>query len=157
MFMGLFVALLVILADQVSKFYVMTYLMNDGHYIGVTSFFNVIQAWNTGVSFSMFNDGGKTGLIILSLIAVVVVIFLLRWMYKDNSKLIRVALGMIVGGAIGNLIDRIRYGAVYDFLDFHVSGHHWPAFNVADSFICIGAFLIIVYGMFSVEKRTKGE
>ena len=153
MFLGLFTALFVIILDQFSKFYVMTSLLKDEHYIGVTSFFNIVQAWNTGVSFSMFNNGGKLGLIVLSSIAVVVVIFLLRWMYKDNSKLIKVALGMIVGGAIGNLIDRIRYGAVYDFLDFHVSGHHWPAFNVADSFICIGAFLIVIYGIFSKEKK----
>jgi signal peptidase II len=59
----------------------------------------------------------------------------------------QVALGMVIGGAIGNVIDRVRLGAVFDFLDVHAFGHHWPAFNVADSFICIGAFLIIIDGL----------
>ena len=151
---GLLTALLVFAADQLSKIYVMD-LMKDGAIIVLTPFFSIIQAWNTGISFSMFKDGGMAGTAILSLIALGVVIFLLRWMYVEKCKMVQISLGMIIGGAIGNLADRIRYGAVYDFLDFHIGTHHWPAFNIADSFICIGAFLIIVYCLFVAKNKEE--
>ena len=69
----------------------------------------------------------------------------------------RISLGMVIGGALGNVIDRIRLGAVYDFLDVHVGIHHWPAFNLADSFICIGAVLIVCESMFFSKCNNKGE
>lgn len=81
-------------------------------------FFNVVRAWNTGVSFSMFNNYGNLGAILLSVIAGVIVVFLVYWLYQEKDKLAQVALGMITAGAVGNVIDRIRLGAVLTFWTF---------------------------------------
>jgi signal peptidase II len=133
---------------------VFDYLNHTARVVEVFSFFNLVSAWNTGVSFSMFNDLGGMGVYILSLFALIVVGFLFFWLRKEQSCLMQLALGFVIGGAVGNVIDRLRQGAVFDFLDVHVGAHHWPAFNVADSFICIGACLIICHGVFA-EKDVK--
>lgn len=148
MFIGLGVAVLVVLLDQLSKMFVFGYLQEHAPVLSVTSFFNLVSAWNTGVSFSMFNDMGQIGVYILSSFSLMVAFFLLYWLKSETSFYMQVSLGMVIGGALGNVIDRLRMGAVFDFLDVHVYGHHWPAFNLADSFICIGAVLIICDGVF---------
>ena len=155
MVLGLFVALAALLFDQLSKWYI------QGYFEGVQSpqsfggFFNLVEAWNTGVSFSMFDDGGFWGIVILSAFALGVVVFLLCWLKKENNKAIQVSLGLIIGGALGNVIDRIRFGAVYDFLDFYYNDWHWPAFNLADTFICLGAIIIIFHGMITADTNHK--
>lgn len=154
MLLGLSIALVIVAADQISKYWVLADLLKEQPIIMYTSFFNVVRAWNTGVSFSMFNDYGNLGAILLSVIALVIVGFLLYWLKTENNRLSQAALGFIIGGAIGNVIDRVRLGAVFDFLDFHIGGSHWPAFNVADSFICIGATILIAQSLFNVV-RTK--
>lgn len=148
MILGLFTAFLVVVFDQLSKIFVFEYLMGGNSAKEITSFFNLVAAWNTGVSFSMFNNLGGSGVYILSSFSLGVVGFLLYWLYKEKSVYMRVSLGFVIGGALGNVIDRIRLGAVFDFLDVHVGQYHWPAFNVADSFICIGAMLIVCEGLF---------
>ncbi len=147
MIVGLLIALLVIVLDQFSKIMVYSYLLEVGRMVEVTSFFNLVSAWNTGVSFSMFNNLGVNGVYILSAFSLLVVGFLLYWLNNEKSLYMRASLGFVIGGAIGNVIDRVRLGAVYDFLDVHLGVHHWPAFNVADSFICIGAVLIVLDGV----------
>ena len=109
------------------------------------------------VAVSLFDNGGIWGTIILSAFALAVVAFLLSWLKNEQSRLVQAALGMIIGGALGNVADRIRFGAVYDFLDFYYNGWHWPAFNAADSFICIGAFLIIVHSLLNHKKQSLKE
>ena len=155
MFIGLIAACLVLAADQLSKFWVRYDLLGDRGFLMVNDYLNVITAWNTGVSFSMFDDFGMWGIIGLSLLAVAIVLYLLYWMAHEKDKLICVALGCIIGGALGNVIDRVRLGAVFDFLDLHVGAHHWPAFNVADSFICIGAAVIVLHGLIVRVKTDK--
>lgn len=155
MILGLIVAAVVIIADQVSKFWVLNELLGERAGIVYTSFFNIVRAWNTGVSFSMFNDYGNWGTIGLSVIAVAIVGFLLYWLYQETDRIAQIALGMIIGGAIGNVIDRIRLGAVFDFLDLHIGESHWPAFNAADSFICIGATILIVQSLFNVVRKNE--
>ena len=152
MILGLVAALFVVLADQVSKALIFGYLTESQPTVLVTDFFNLVTAWNTGVSFSMFNNLGNYGIYILSGFSLLVICFLMYWMCKEKDKLMQVALGFIVGGALGNVIDRVRIGAVFDFLDVHIGEHHWPAFNVADSFICIGAVLLIL-GNIRFKKR----
>ena len=154
MFLGLCMAAAVLLADQISKYYILTEVLEDRAMIIYTSWFNLVKAWNTGVSFSMFNDMGGLGVFLLSVLAMGIIAFLIVWLKKEPSRLVQVALGFIIGGAIGNLIDRVRLGAVFDFLDFHIADAHWPAFNVADSFICIGAIIIIVHSLFNKEKSV---
>ena len=117
--------------------------MNPPETIEVTSFFNLLLTHNRGVSFGMFpagSDAGKWGLIVLAL---VISGFLIRWLYKSQDLISVIALGMIIGGAMGNVIDRVLIGAVIDFLDFHAFGTHWPAFNVADTAITVGAVTLI--------------
>ncbi len=157
MILGILIAIGVIILDQISKIFVYSYLLEVGKAVEVTSFFNLVSAWNTGVSFSMFNNLGVNGIYILSAFSLGVVLFLLFWLNKEKSLYMRASLGFVIGGAIGNVIDRIRLGAVYDFLDVHVGAHHWPAFNVADSFICIGAVLIILDGVVFCNKKDIGE
>ena len=154
MFIGLIIVAVAVVLDQLSKFWVLNYVLGTYPYIKITSFFNVVNAWNTGVSFSMFSSNGSWGTVILCVLALFIVAMLLWWLKKEKSLLMQIALGMVIGGAVGNVIDRIRLGAVFDFLDFHVMGYHWPAFNVADSAICVGAALIFVK---SLRQDKKGE
>ena len=153
--LGLLTAFVVLVADQLSKLWVRADLLGERGIIMVNDYFNIVSAWNTGVSFSMFNDYGLWGVIGLSVLAIGIVGYLLYWMSREQDKFLCVTLGFIVGGALGNVIDRVRLGAVFDFLDFHIGTHHWPAFNVADSFICIGAVLIILHSLWARAKSVK--
>ena len=155
MLLGLVIAGVVIIFDQFSKYYILNHFLGLNSFIQFGDYFNVVRAWNTGVSFSMFNNYGNIGAYVLSGVAIVVVIALLIWLRTEKSKLIQIALGMVIGGAIGNVVDRLRLGAVFDFLDVHIGENHWPAFNVADSFICIGAGLIILASF--IGKASKKE
>lgn len=149
---GLGVVLAVILLDQVSKG-LMLYgvfgfdfpaIAGDWHPpIAVTGFFNLVTVWNMGVSFGMFAADSPIVRWVLIAIALAISAILVVWLSRTPSVFVASALGLIVGGAVGNVIDRIMYGAVADFLDFHVWGYHWPAFNVADSTIMIGVALLL--------------
>lgn len=154
MWLGLAAAAAVIIFDQITKYWVLGFL-GVSAYIPFGDYFNIVRAWNTGVSFSMLNDYGNMGAWLLSGLAVVIVIMLFFWLRKENSRVIQIALGMIMGGAVGNVIDRIRFGAVFDFLDVHIGDHHWPAFNAADSFICIGAAVIIAEAVVAKIRKEK--
>ena len=154
MILGFFVALTVFIADQLSKYFIFRFVTSNGAPFKVTDFFNIVAAFNKGVSFSMFNDGGLWGRGILILFALGVVIFLFLWMKDETSAFVRLCLAMIIGGAMGNVTDRLRLGAVYDFLDFHIGAYHWPAFNVADTFICLGACLIVCHALFFKKKLS---
>jgi signal peptidase II len=130
--------------DQASKWYVLTDLMNPPKEIPVTSFFSFVLAWNTGVSFSLFNSYGDLGTFILCGVAIVISLFFLGWLWRAQNYWLGCALGLIIGGAMGNLVDRMRFGAVVDFLHFYYQTYAWPAFNLADTFITIGVMLIFV-------------
>jgi len=155
--LGLFLALIAFVLDQVSKYYMFRFAIQNGSPFEVCDWFNVVAAFNKGVSFSMLDGGGLWGRVLLIIFALCVVLFLLHWMKDETSAFVRVALGMIIGGALGNVADRLRMGAVYDFLDFHIGAYHWPAFNVADSFICIGAFLIVLHAILSRKSSKENK
>jgi len=144
--LGLAVAAAVLLFDQVTKWIILDLVMDPPRMIEVTGFFNLVMVWNRGVSFGMLSNDSPLGPWLLSGAAVAISIGLTIWMYKATHWLLAVSLGLVIGGAIGNVIDRMRFGAVADFLDFHVAGYHWPAFNVADSAIVIGVILIMLDG-----------
>lgn len=152
MLLGLSVALVALILDQATKYWVLNDILAEQGVVIYTSFFSLVRAWNTGVSFSMFNNWGIIGVIALSLVALGIVIFLLLWLKGEKSKLLQVALGLIIGGACGNVLDRIRLGAVFDFLDFSIGSYHWPAFNAADSFICVGAGIIVIHSLLVKNK-----
>lgn len=129
--------------DQVTKFAVLTASDGvSGWGVEVLPFFNLVTVRNTGVSFGLLG-GGVAAWWLLSAVALVVTAFLFRWLWREPSLLIATGLGFTVGGALGNVVDRWRQGAVTDFLDFHAVGWHWPAFNLADVGIVIGAAAII--------------
>lgn len=157
MLLGLSIALAAVLLDQLSKYYILNEILGQGAVIVISPVFNLVRAWNTGVSFSMFNNYGSLGAILLSGVALVIVGFLFYWLKNETSRLSQVALGMIIGGAVGNVIDRVRLGAVFDFLDFHIGENHWPAFNLADSFICIGAAILILQSVCHYLKKEEGK
>ena len=113
MWLGFMVIFLTAAADQISKFFAAEYL-TEGQPWAVINFFNLVKVWNTGVSFSMFNNYGKAGAIVLSVFALGVVAFLGYWMLKETNKLKITALACIIGGALGNVADRVRFGAVLD-------------------------------------------
>lgn len=100
--MGLCTAAAVLIADQVSKYYILNAVLEDRAMIIYTSWFNLVKAWNTGVSFSMFNDKGFWGVVMLSALAAGIIAFLLWWLRREPSRLLQVALGFIIGGAVGN-------------------------------------------------------
>ena len=153
--MGIGIAAIVVLLDQLSKYWVLNYVLATYSYVKVTSFFNIVNAWNTGVSFSMFSSNGSWGTVVLCVLALMIVAMLIWWLKKEKNIMVQVALGMVIGGAIGNVADRIRLGAVFDFLDFYIPGYHWPAFNLADSAICVGAVLIFANSLLSNKKGVK--
>ena len=135
---------LVIVLDQLSKAWITSHFA-FGESVTVLSIFNLVLAHNTGAAFSFLNDAGGIQRWLFSIIAIAAsgwIIWLLR---KHGTQLLfAMALSMILGGALGNLIDRLMYGYVVDFLSFHWNEHYFPAFNLADSAITCGAFLLIL-------------
>ena len=142
---GLSIVAAVALADQATKWIVTGWLEEMGRGLPVTGFFNFVLVHNRGASFGMFQTDSPWGPWLLAGFTFVVIAGLLVWMARTREPGLTVALGLIIGGAAGNGADRIAHGHVIDFLDFHVAGYHWPAFNLADSAITIGV-AIVLYG-----------
>lgn len=138
------IAAVVVLLDQVTKI-TMSRLLAYGQSEPVTSFFNLVMVYNPGAAFSFLASSGGWQRWFFSALALAVSIFIV-WMLNRNAsqRMFCWSLSLILGGAVGNLIDRVAYGHVIDFLDFHVAGWHWPAFNVADAAITIGAALFVL-------------
>lgn len=139
--LGLFVAIL--LADRVSKEFLVP-LLDGQDPIVVTDFFNLVMVWNRGVSFGLFQQGDDAGRYLLTGFAVLVGLLLIVWMLRSNTVIAVIGLAMVAAGALGNAYDRIVFGAVADFLDFHAAGYHFWAFNVADSGITVGVGLLLL-------------
>lgn len=155
--MGLGIALIVFGVDQATKWWVVEQIMRPPRLIPVTPFFNLVMGWNRGVSFGLFNHDGAANAWVFTGLALVIAAVLLAWLRKAEKPIIGLAIGLIVGGALGNALDRLRFGAVADFLDFHVWGYHWPAFNVADSGITVGAALLLADALFHRAEKPKNE
>jgi signal peptidase II len=148
--LGLCVAALTIVLDQLTKAVVLALFVREGLDDGtrVAPFFNLVLTYNRGVSFGLFNaGGGGRGALVFSLVAGAIVAGLLWWLARAEGPLLAVAIGLIIGGAVGNVADRIHLGAVVDFLDFHLGSWHWPAFNLADSAICLGVAAMLLDGL----------
>lgn len=146
-------AALVVVLDQVSKFVVRQQLAY-GESVRVTGFFDLVLVFNPGAAFSFLSDasGWQRGFFIV--IAVVASAFVSFLLVRHRDKpLFSFALAFILGGALGNLIDRLVFGAVVDFLHFHVAQYYWPAFNLADSAITCGAALLIWESFFDRHSR----
>jgi signal peptidase II len=149
-------ALVTVVLDFVTKQHIFS-TMEYGTYSPVTPYFNIVHVHNTGAAFGILANAGDAVripfFIGVSLIAFGVIGFLIYKSTLDRMAYIA-GLGLVLGGAIGNFIDRIRYGFVIDFLDFHWNGSHWPAFNVADIAISVGVGLLII-DMITEERKQK--
>jgi signal peptidase II len=145
-------ALVVLIVDQFTKVLILGYYQL-GDSTPVTSFFNVVRVHNTGAAFSFLANAGGWQRWLFTGIGVVAALLIL-WMLKSHpgQKLFAFAMASILGGAIGNVLDRIFYGYVVDFLDFHWKGWHFPAFNVADSAITLGAICLILDELMRVRR-----
>lgn len=153
---GLTAAAAVFALDQVTKSAVLTASDGvSGWGVEVLPFFSLVMVRNTGVSFGLLS-GGIAAWWVLSAVALVVTAFLFRWLWREPSLLVATGLGLIVGGALGNVVDRWRHGAVTDFLDFHAAGWHWPAFNLADVGIVVGVAAII-WSSFVAPDQVDAE
>ncbi|MBI1300834.1 MAG: signal peptidase II [Alphaproteobacteria bacterium] len=172
----LLIILFILITDQISKWMIMEQVMRpliysvEGHNlfewygmarerlpfqsIEVTSFFNLVMAWNTGVSFSILSGQGDYMPWVLIGVALLITAIFVFWLYRANNILYGVSYALVIGGAMGNVIDRARFGAVIDFLDFHAMGYHWPAFNVADMAVVSGVALLIVLSLlFDIDPK----
>lgn len=154
--LGLAIAATALVLDQATKVYFYDLLVTSGRRtIEMLPFFNLVTVWNYGISFGMFNNGSAGASIIFVVLALAIVVALLLWLRSVSHPLVATALGLVIGGAIGNVIDRLRFGAVFDFLDFHLGGWHWPAFNVADAAISIGVVLLCIDALFLSPRSAK--
>ncbi len=150
-------ALIIVLSDQASKFFISRALLSAPRrsLTVIENFFSLTLVYNRGGVFGLFPEQ-NTLFIVLSFLTIVgLVALLLRRRFFPPGIVTRFAGGLLLGGAVGNLIDRLRYDCVVDFLDFQFGGYHWPAFNLADSAICVGvAFLI---GLTFFHKNKRGD
>ena len=153
--LGLGCAAIVIALDQLSKWVILKEVMNPPRIIEVTGFFNFVLVGNRGVSFGLFASDAWWVQPAFATFATLISVFLGFWMCRAENRFLAVSLGLVIGGALGNAIDRLAHKAVIDFLDFHVAGYHWPAFNIADSAITVGVIFIIAEGLFAGQKQTK--
>jgi signal peptidase II len=157
-FLGILIASLIIFFDLLTKDQVF-YLLHDfrgSNYaiktqIKITDFFSLVYVNNNGISFGMFSQTENAREIFAFLQGSIATI-LIVWLWRIKVKHLAIAVGLIIGGAFGNVIDRIQNGGVTDFLDFHIASYHWPAFNLADSAIFIGV-AIVLFDEFIIKKK----
>jgi signal peptidase II len=138
----LFVSLAVIVLDQWTKWMVEVHLPHHAAQPLIPGFLNLTHVRNTGVAFGLFASQGMAGVLTLLGLAALTAVSVYFWFAPVRDRLLLIALALVVGGAIGNLIDRVSSGAVTDFVDVYIGLHHWPSFNVADSAISIGIVLM---------------
>jgi signal peptidase II len=144
---------LTLFLDQLSKIVVLKELVLISP-VKIFPFLNLVLVFNTGVSFSLFSSDSPYHRYLLAFISLVIVCVLFFWFLKEKNKITKYALILTLSGAVGNIIDRLRVGAVVDFIDVFAGKYHWPAFNLADSFICIGVALLF-FSFYTESQKTK--
>lgn len=142
--LGLALAAATIALDRVTKLWALDALFEPPSRIVVTGFLNLVPVWNRGVSFGLLANDSPWGPWLLGGFAVAVAVALLVWLLRAEGLLLGGGLGLVIGGAVGNAMDRALYGAVVDFIDAHWGGLHWPAFNIADAAITLGVGLLLL-------------
>jgi signal peptidase II len=157
-FLGLCAALLALVADQGSKI-ALLYGAGFGHMapgetIPVLPFFNLVMVWNPGISYGLFPASGVVGTWALEAATLAVIAFLAWWLWKSQDSLVALGCGLIVGGGLGNLIDRVLYGRVADFFHFHGFGYDWYVFNIADLAVTLGA-VAFIYDVLKPAESSK--
>lgn len=149
-------ALFGLIADQGSKWALLEIvgLRENPTPIRILPVFDLVLWWNRGTSFSLFRTGAAWGPYMFSIVALAIVAGLVLWLTRVAKPMLAVAIGAVIGGALGNVVDRLRFGAVADFFYAHIGEYGWPAFNVADSLIVVGIFVLVLDGMFLNHKAA---
>ena len=154
----LIVSVLVIAFDQGTKTLALKHLTFQSPLVVIKGYFNWYLDFNTGAAFSLLSNSGPWHIVLFFGLAIVICGALLTWVLRANtlSSVSLLAVVLIVGGAIGNLIDRVRLGHVVDFLQWHIKLYYWPTFNIADSAICVGAVLLVLSSLLGLDnERSK--
>lgn len=155
---GFLLALVVLVADQLSKWWILeSFHLADKGSVALLPFLNFTMVWNKGVSMGLFNDGGDMSRWILTILTAVVTIILIVWLARGADKWLSLALGGIIGGAIGNIIDRIVHGAVVDFVHLHAFNWSFYVFNVADAMISLGVIILLFDGLRKEDKSPTRD
>ena len=154
----LWLTAMVLALDQTSKWLMVSWL-SLYETVAIIPYFNLTMAHNTGAAFSLLADAGGWQKWFFIGLASVISVILLIWLknLKPQAKLEALSISMILGGAIGNVVDRINYGYVIDFLDVYYGAYHWPAFNFADSAICIGVVLLVIDSFIAKSKLSDTQ
>lgn len=142
--------------DQATKWWVLEGIVSSHGALHITPFFNLVVGWNRGISFGMLG-GHDVPPWILALFSSSIAAGLTIWLLRTHDRLLANGLALIIGGALGNALDRFRHGAVADFLDFHIANWHWPAFNIADVGVVCGAMLLIVDSFISSKRDADWD
>jgi signal peptidase II len=145
-------AVAIIAGDQWTKIFFSQGLEYKQHPVEIFPFFNIVIVFNRGISFGMFAGAATWMPLALTVMAAAIVTVLFVWMLRATEKTVILALGVIIGGAAGNIIDRLHYGFVIDFLDFHLGRYHWPAFNIADTAVFIGVVILCLMSIVTPGK-----
>ena len=147
-----------LVADQASKWVLIRYMAaRNGEPAQVLPVFDLVMWWNHDTSFNLLHIGSAWGPYIFSLASLVIIALLVLWLSRVERPILAVAIGAVIGGALGNVVDRLRFGAVADFFDAHIGNHHWPAFNVGDSLIVVGVAVLALDGLFDGKTTGTGR
>jgi signal peptidase II len=141
---GLICAIAVIILDQWSKQFFLGIAQSAAFPLEVMPFLNLDIVKNRGISFGMFSGASSWLPLFITLCTSFIVLLLVFWLARARERFVILGLSAIIGGALGNIIDRVHYGFVVDFLDFHLGSYHWPAFNIADTAVFIGVVLLVL-------------
>jgi signal peptidase II len=155
----IFTSAFVVLLDQITKYVITKQMALHSSIEVIKGFLNIVHIRNNGIAFGLLRDTGDTIISNILLITnIIIILALILWALtlKKRERLLSFALSLIIGGAIGNLIDRITLGEVVDFLDFYLSNHHWPAFNIADSSITVGTILLAIKYLLETLETLRG-
>jgi signal peptidase II len=152
--LGLAIAAAVAVIDQLVKWWIIDWLVEQRGYVEILPFFNLVMVWNRGVSFGLLGDSDVAPFLMAG-VAGVVVIGLVIWLARVEERLLAASIGLIIGGALGNIVDRLVHGAVADFVDLHAGGYHWPAFNVADAAITVGVAIMLIDSLLNRRGEPK--
>ena len=152
-FLNLFIIIFVFIFDQISKSYVINYLDLNNKEIYLTNFLNLQLIWNKGIAFGLLSSDNNFFYNLITFVIFIVIIILLFLIKKEEQY--SYFYSMIVGGALGNFIDRARYSSVPDFIDFHISNFHWFVFNIADIFVSLGVFCLIIAEIFFNKNKSN--
>ena len=154
--LGAFAALVVLIADQVSKWWVVDVLhLPQVGQIVLLPVLNFTMVWNRGVTFGLLTSFGRSSYLLLAAVALAVVIALVVWLRRAESLLVAISLGAIVGGALANVIDRLRFGAVIDFIHAHIGDWSWYVFNLADAAIVCGVAALVIDSLLPRVRRAR--